>query len=75
MAVWTVIVKNNSGSDQAIEDLGLTISDGTQIILSDEFTYSEIADSDDLRALVSTGDLVVNDGTSDLSAQDVIISR
>jgi len=70
MAVWTVIVKNNSGSDQAIEDLGLTISDGTQIILSDEFTYSEIADSDDLRALVSTGDLVVNDGTSDLSAQD-----
>jgi hypothetical protein len=70
MAMWTVIIKNSSGSDQAIEDLGITVLDATQITFSDSFTFPEIAESDDLRALVQSGDLVVNDGSSDLSAAD-----
>jgi len=70
MAMWTVIIKNNSGSDQTIEDLGLVIADGDTVTLSDEYTYDEIAGSDDLRDLVSNGDLVVNDGTNDLSATE-----
>lgn len=70
MAMWTVIIKNSSGSDQVIEDLGITVLDTTQITFSDSFTFPEIAESDDLRALVNSGDLVVNDGSSDLSAAD-----
>ncbi len=68
MAMWTCVIKNSSGSDQLIEDLGITIPDADQETLSDQFTYDELAGSDDLRALVNAGDLVVNDGSSDLSA-------
>ena len=38
MAVmWNLIIKNNSGSDQTIDDLGLTIIDTTQIDFAAEF--------------------------------------
>lgn len=71
MAVmWTLVVKNNSGSDQTIEDLGITIADSSQITFSDQFTFPEIAESDDLRDLVNAGTLVVNDGSSDLSSAE-----
>ena len=69
MSMWTVIVKN-SGSDQSIDDLGIIIPDSNQITLSDQFTYNEIANSDDLRSLVSSGDIVINDGINDLSPTD-----
>jgi hypothetical protein len=70
-AMWTVIIKNVSGTSKVVEDLGFTINNGAQITLSDQLTYPEIAGSDDLRDLVALGSstgLVVNDGTSDLSA-------
>lgn len=70
MAMWTVIIKNSSGSDQTVDDLGITVLDSSQITFSDSFNFPEIAESDDLRALVQSGDLVVNDGSSDLSAAD-----
>ena len=70
MAMWTVIAKNSSGSDQTIEDLGITIADSSQYTLSENFTFDALAGSDDLRALVTAGDLVINDGSSDLSAAD-----
>ena len=66
--MWTLILKNGSGSDKIIEDLGITIIDTTQITASDQFTYPQLAESDDLRTLVNNGDLVVNDGSGDLSA-------
>jgi len=73
-AMWTLIIKNNSAvTAQEIEDLGITIETSSQITMSDQFEYQEIASSDDLRDLVQNGDLVVNDGSSDLSAADGVL--
>ena len=68
MAKWTVIVKNSSGSTQIIEELGIELLNGTQVTLSDFFTYDEIGGATALRSMITAGNLVVNDGTSDLSA-------
>ena len=67
---WVVILKNNSGSNVVITDLGMEIGNGQQITLSNYFNYSEIADSSVLQNLVSTGILIINNGISDLSATD-----
>lgn len=70
MAYWIVIAKNNSGSTQIIEDLGVEILNGAQLVLSDFFDYSDIADSKSLDVLVAAGDIVLNNGSLDLSAAD-----
>jgi len=71
MAQWIVIIKNYSGSDQIINDLGLPVPDSTaEINLGEQFTYDEISGSDDLRTLVGSGDLTVNDGSDDLSSAE-----
>ena len=67
---WTVIAKNNSGSTQVLENLGTEILNGTQLTLSDYFEYSDLTDDDDLKTKVSNGDLVINDGTADLTATE-----
>jgi len=73
-AMWTLIIKNNSAvTTREIEDLGITIGTSTQITMSDQFEYQELASSDDLRDHVQNGNLVVNDGTSDLSAADGVL--
>lgn len=66
-SMWTLIIKN-AGTLQLIEDLGITIPATSQITLSNQFEYQQIASSDDLRTLVNNGTLVVNDGVSDLTA-------
>jgi len=67
--MWTVIAKNeDSTAIITIDDLGISIGAGIQITLSDQFTYEELADSDDLRQYVEDGDIVINDGSSDLSS-------
>jgi hypothetical protein len=66
--MWTVIAKNSGGAAVEVEDLGISIPASGQVTLSDQYTYDEIAGSDDLRALAAAGTLVINDGTSDLSA-------
>ena len=68
MAMWTIIIKNSGGASVLVEDLGLPVPAGGQVTLSEGWTYPKIAGSDDLRALVGAGTLVVNDGTSDLDA-------
>lgn len=65
-AMWALVIKNNSGSDQSIADLGVTILNGSALNISDQYTFDEISCSDDLRGLVSSGALVANDGTNDL---------
>jgi len=71
MSQWTVILKNFSGSDQLVKDLGLPVLDSTaEINLDEQFTYDEITGSDDLRDLVDSGDLTINDGVDDLSPSD-----
>lgn len=69
--MWTVIVKNNGGSAVFFDDLGISVPASASITFSDFFTYEEIADSDDLRsAVASAGNIVINDGSNDLSAAD-----
>lgn len=70
MPYWTVILKNGSGSTVVLEDFGIEILNGSQITLSDFFDYSDIADSKELDTFIGNGDLVLNDGSTDLSAAD-----
>jgi len=73
-AMWTLIIKNNSAvTPRDIEDLGITIGVSTQITMSDQFEYQQLASSDDLRDHVQNGNLIVNDGSSDLSAVDGVL--
>jgi hypothetical protein len=71
--MWTLVIKNNSGSDQLIEDLGVTVLNGAALNISEQYTFDEISCSDDLRQLVSDGTLVANDGTADMSANDGVL--
>jgi hypothetical protein len=69
MAVqWTVIIKNGGGSPVTINDLGIAIPATGQVTMSTFFEFAEIAGSEDLRDLVTAETLVVNDGSSDLTA-------
>lgn len=74
MAQATIIVKNVTLSDIFIDDLGITIaasgSPGSSITLSDLYTTFEIVESTDLQSEVATGDIVINDGTDDLSVSE-----
>lgn len=65
---WTCIAKNGGGAGVAINDLGIVIPAAGQVTLSDYFDYQEIADSFNLRDLVTAETLVINNGTADLSA-------
>ncbi len=71
-SMWTLIIKN-AGSAQMVEDLGISIPGASQITLSDQFEYEEIASSDDLRTLVNNSTLVVNDGVDDLNAANGVL--
>jgi len=69
--MWTFKIINVSGSSQDIEDLGITIEDSTsEVLLSDFFTFTELANSDDLRTLINDGDFTANDGSEDLTAAE-----
>ena len=64
-------VRNVSGSDVVIADLGkYTIATGATANLVEDFPLHKIASSTDLIASVLAGDLIVNDGEKDLSAND-----
>lgn len=67
---WTVIIKNNSGSTVELEDFGIELLNGTQKDFTNYFAYDEISGSKELKDKVSSADLVVNDGSSDLSASE-----
>lgn len=64
--MWEVIIKNNGASNILVEDLGIDIPSASSIDFHEQYTYDEIAGSDDLRNEVNLGNLVVNDGTGDL---------
>ncbi len=74
---WTVIAKNSSGSTVVLSNLGTEILNGTQLTLSDYFEYSDITDDKELEGFVLSGDIIINDGITDLSATDGVnyISR
>ena len=64
--LFTIIVKNSSGSPIFINDLGISIPAQGQVELSELFGLPTLWESNDLYTLVSDDDLVVNDGTDDL---------
>lgn len=64
----TIIAKNNSGSVQKF--LSVVLEDGEQKVLTDFYTGKEIDDDIELAALITSGDIVLNDGTSDLSISE-----
>ncbi len=73
MSMFTVVIKEPNVTDVEVEDLGITVTQNTSITMSDQFTYFELAGSDDLRTKVNSGDLVVNDGSGDLSSANGVI--
>ena len=78
MSQATIIATNVTLSDMNIDDLGITIaasgSPDSSVILSDLFTTFEIISSEDLRAEVATGYIVINDGgPTALSIDDALM--
>jgi len=73
MAIPTVIAKNQTGTGIFLPRLGLTCpaSPGT-ITLTDFVTFFEVASEEVLETKVSTGDIVINDGDSDLSTAEAL---
>jgi hypothetical protein len=68
--MWQLQIRNDSTADVFIEDLGINVPAGDTIDFAEQFTYPEISESDDLRAAVGGGDLVLNGYDGDLSAAD-----
>ena len=68
MANPIVITKNITGSPITIKDLsGVTVDSTSQITLTDIFHFYTIASSINLKTYVTNGNIVINNGTSDLS--------
>lgn len=68
----TIIAKNVGGGEIEVGDLGIILGLGEQITLTDTFETTEIISSADLRAHVEVGDIVINDGSQDLSSTEGI---
>jgi hypothetical protein len=65
----TLTIKKPTAGNQFISDLGIIIPGSGQDSFTDPATIKEVCASNNLRSLVTSGTLVVNDGTSDLSVQ------
>jgi hypothetical protein len=68
--MWQLQIRNDSTADVFIEDLGINVPAGDTIDFADQFTYPQISESDDLRAAVGAGELVLTGYSGDLSAAD-----
>ncbi len=68
--MWPLVIKNDGVVAVEIEDMGITVDATSQIDLAAQYDYAEIANSDDLRTEVLAGNLIVNNGTTDLNATD-----
>jgi hypothetical protein len=68
MALPIVIAKNQTAGDIYLPRTGLTIPASSQLALTDFASFYEISWEDTLRTQVASLDVVINDGTSDLSA-------
>lgn len=66
----TIIAKNVSGGDIFLDDLGIDLATDSTTELNLLFSIYLISESSDLRDSVSNGDIVINDGNSDLSVSD-----
>jgi len=62
-----IIAKNNTGGAIFIQDLGIEVPGSGNRTLTSTFTKTEISTSSDLYNEVSTGNITINDGITDLS--------
>jgi hypothetical protein len=62
-----VIAKNDSTADIFLTDLGIKISGLSEVVLSDQFEFAEISGGDSLKVYVGNGQIIINDGTQDLT--------
>lgn len=65
----TRILKNTTGSPISVQDIGVTIAASGQYEFAPQ-DYALLQSSTDVDAFVTSGDLVVNNGSSDLSAAE-----
>ena len=66
--MWTIIATNDTTAEIMIEDLGISFAAAESITMSSQFTYDELAGSDDLRREVADGNISLNDGTETFNA-------
>jgi hypothetical protein len=67
-----IIAINNTVSDIEISDLGITLPADSTTTLSILFTRFKLVESDDLKTEVQNGDVIINDGSQDLSIEEAI---
>ena len=65
-------ILKRTGADYFITDTGETVPSNSQLVI-DPAKYSLYARSDDTISAISSGDLVYNDGSSDLSLADATL--
>ena len=65
-----IIAKNVSGSPQGF--LGSVIQPNAESQISDLYFQNEITGSSELRALINSGDIVINNGTDDLTPAQAV---
>jgi hypothetical protein len=70
MSVPIIIAKNDSGSEQKF--LGSVMQTGTQSQISDLYSPYMISTSSELTSLIASTDIVLNDGTTDLSPTEAL---
>jgi hypothetical protein len=66
----TLIAKNNSGSTQRY--LSLVHENGVNVQISDFYSQFDISTSSALNSLITAGDIVLNDGSNDLSVSEAL---
>jgi len=72
MAMPVVIAKNQTGSDIDLDRLGLRVPASGQLTLTDSASYTECTEDASLETAVTSGDIVINDGNSDLSTAEAL---
>lgn len=73
MAMPIVIAKNQTGSDIDLNRLGLRVPASGQLTLTDYSTYTECTEDEDLETQTAAGNIVINDGTIDLSTAEALV--
>jgi len=67
----TLIAKNQTVGDIILKDLASIVVPGSgQATLSDYFNTSEIQDAADLNASIAADDILLNDGSNDLTKEE-----
>ena len=74
MAIKTFIFKNTTDANLSIDDLsGVRLPASGTVDVTEMFTNYVLYESADLKTVISGEQLVINDGTADLSAEDALI--